>query len=135
MSKNGLNLSESVLLLLLLVSLAGFVVVLVTDSQAGSPQPRGVEPTGEEDRSIENNCMEIAYGDQPRISVSADTTILRMDLDEDRYTVAQANLFITRALRRCGCGHTATYERPDGGLSFVASYPDGRPLRLELVRL
>lgn len=133
MGKNALKLSESALLVLLVISLAGFVTILVTDSRAQSTAAGTEVPT--EDRSIENNCMEIAYGDQPRISVSADTTILRMDLDEERYTVAQANLFLTRELRRCDCEHAATYRRPDGGLSFVASYPDGRPLRLELVKL
>ncbi len=81
---------------------------------------------------LSSGCSELIYGNQPRQSFSGDTTILTMDLDSGAHTVTQANLKITRLMRRCGIVLLSTRERPEGGLTFIAELPGGRPLRLEL---
>ncbi len=117
--------------LALLVSLAiagGLVIVAVK-----SPPPSSVigGPHGEPP-DIETLCGRVALGGMPRVQVRGDTTVLVMDLDGRLFSMTQANLYLTRALRASGCTRSSTTARSDGGLSFRASYPDGRPLRLEL---
>jgi hypothetical protein len=81
---------------------------------------------------LSQGCSGLIYGNLPRQSFAGDTTILTMDLDIGLYTVTQANLTLTRLLRGCGITLHQTRQRPDGGLTFFASLPDGEPLRLEL---
>lgn len=81
---------------------------------------------------LSSGCSGLIYGNLPRQSFSGDTTILTMDLDIAAYTVTQANLTITRLLRRCGITLLETRQRSEGGLTFIAVLPDGLPLRMEL---
>jgi hypothetical protein len=94
---------------------------------AGSP----VQPANPLDR-FTSGCSELIYGNLPRQSFSGDTTVLTMDLDIDAYTVTQANLEITRLMRRCGIILISTRERQEGGLTFIAEFSGGEALRLEL---
>ena len=50
----------------------------------------------------------------------------------DTISVHQANLSITRILRRHGFDHVVTYLVQERGLSFLCHTPDGDPLRFEL---
>ena len=115
--------------LLALVSLAGLAVMLFTDE----PEPPAEEPgPGIEPPAIEALCGVVALGGMPRIQMRADTTVLLLDLDGALFTMTQANQFLMSALAEARCLHLETRTRPDGGLTFLASYPDGRPLRMEL---
>jgi hypothetical protein len=121
--------SAAAALLLALMGLGGIVVILVKDQP-----PAQVVPAQMDDLpSIEMLCGQVAYGNAPKPpQTRGDTTILVMDLNDSLYTIAQANLYLTRALRISGCRHDSTVLRADEGLTFFAGYPDGRPLRLEL---
>lgn len=81
---------------------------------------------------LSEGCSVFIYGNHPRQSFAGDTTVLTMDLDLAAYTVTQANLSITRLLRRCDITLLETRQRPGGGLTFLATLPDGKPLRMEL---
>ncbi len=116
-------------ILLALLSLAGLAVLLFTDPPV-PPPPR--EPEVGEAPAIEALCGRVALGGMPRVQMRSDTTVLVLDLDGGLYTMTQANQFLTRALASARCAHAETRARPDGGLTFFASYPDGRPLRMEL---
>lgn len=115
-------------LLISLVIAGGLVIVAIE-----SPPPRsaGIGPQGQLP-DIETLCGRVALGGMPRVQVRGDTTLLVMDLDGSLFSMTQANLYLTRALRASGCTRFSTSARQDGGLSFQAAYPDGRPLRLEL---
>jgi len=124
-----LNASAAAALLLALLAAAGFVVLLVVEK---APQEVEVEIPEANLPAIETLCGEVALGGMPRLSAASDTTVLVMDLDSGRYSMAQANLALTRDLARAGCTLVRTVARPDGGLDFLALHPDGSPLRLEL---
>jgi len=81
---------------------------------------------------LSEGCSAFIYGNRPRQSFAGDTTVLTMDLDLAAFTVTQANLGITRLLRRCDITLLETRQRPGGGLTFLATLPDGKPLRMEL---
>lgn len=115
--------------LLALVSLAGLAVMIFTDE----PEPPVEAPVpGVEPPAIEALCGAVALGGMPRIQMRADTTVLLLDLDGALFTMTQANRYLMSALSDARCMHVETRARPDGGLTFLASYPDGRPLRMEL---
>jgi hypothetical protein len=121
--------SAAAALLLALMGLGGIVVILVKDQPPAQVVPAQMDALP----SIETLCGQVAYGSAPKPpQTRGDTTILVMDLNDSLYTIAQANLYLTRALRISGCRHDSTVLRADGGLTFFAGYPDGRPLRLEL---
>lgn len=116
-------------LLLALMGLGGLGIILFREE----PPPRVVPVDVEDLPSIEDLCGQVAYGGAPRPpQARGDTTLLVMDLNDSLYTLSQANLYLTRALRQAGCGHDSTVLRDDGGLTFFAVTPDGHPLRLEL---
>lgn len=128
------------LILLLLVVCAGGV--LVTSLKPGpdtglaglSPQVADsteIAPARPVDL-LSEGCSVFIYGNRPRQSFAGDTTVLTMDLDLAAYTVTQANLSITRLLRRCDITLLETRQRSGGGLTFLATLPDGKPLRMEL---
>ncbi|GEM_PF-605094 len=81
---------------------------------------------------LSEGCSLFIYGNCPRQSFAGDTTVLTMDLDLAAFTVTQANLSITRLLRRCNITLLETRQRQGGGLTFLATLPDGKPLRMEL---
>ena len=81
---------------------------------------------------LSEGCSHYIYGNFPRQSFAGDTTVLTMDLDLAAFTVTQANLGITRLLRRCDITLLETRQRSGGGLTFLATLPDGKPLRMEL---
>lgn len=81
---------------------------------------------------LSQGCSMFIYGNCPRQSFAGDTTVLTMDLDLAAFTVTQANLSITRLLRRCDITLLETRQRAGGGLTFLATLPDGKPLRMEL---
>lgn len=134
----GMKSGELLLSLLILASIAGVVIaallpgpdpsliMAVTEDHENSHQSRSPLDI------LSEGCSPLIYGNLPRQSFSGDTTVLHMDLDVAAFTVTQANLAITRLLGRCGMILHHTNRRPDGGLTFVASLPDGKPLRLEL---
>ncbi|KZD20113.1 MAG: hypothetical protein AO394_09080 [Candidatus Fermentibacter daniensis] len=66
------------------------------------------------------------------MQMRADTTVLILDLDGALYTMTQANLQLTASLCEARCRLDSTLSRPDGRLTFMAAYPDGKPLRIEL---
>ena len=121
--------ASAFLALLVFVAIAGGLVIVAVKSPPPRPAEAGpqVEPP-----DIETLCGRVALGGMPRVQVRGDTTVLVMDLDGRLFSMTQANLYLTRALRSSGCPRFSTAARPDGGLSFLAAYPDGRPLRLEL---
>ncbi len=123
-------LSETGLVLLFACGLAGLIVVLATP---GPVTPEEFAQTGVSQlEELKNMCGDLIYGSLPRESFAGDTTILTMDLDGNLYTPAQANLYLTRALRTVGIEHLSTIERTEGGLTFLALFDNGQPLRLEL---
>jgi len=128
------------LLVLLLLACAGGVVVTALepgiDPALANLEPAGADSVAHAPQSpvdlLSEGCSVFIYGNRPRTSFAGDTTVLTMDLDLAAFTVTQANLSITRLLRRCDIALLETRQRPGGGLTFVAALPDGKPLRLEL---
>lgn len=130
---------EMMILLLAVVGLGGVAATafypdvdasLLSGGGEDSPETP-IQQTNPMDQ-LSSGCSELIYGNLPRQSFSGDTTVLTMDLDIAAYTVTQANLEITRLMRRCGIVLVSTRERPGGGLTFIAEFPGGEPLRLEL---
>lgn len=128
------------LIVLLLFTCAGGV--LVTTLQPGLDPGLAVRESEEADSVVHSpqspvdrlseGCSVFIYGNCPRQSFAGDTTVLTMDLDLAAFTVTQANLSITRLLRRCNITLLETRQRQGGGLTFLATLPDGKPLRMEL---
>lgn len=128
------------LIVLLLLACAGGVLVttLKPDLDAGLAVRETEEtdsvaqaPLSPVDR-LSEGCSDFIYGNLPRHSFAGDTTVLTMDLDLADFTVTQANLCITRLLRMCDITLLETRQRAGGGLTFLATLPDGKPLRMEL---
>lgn len=115
--------------LLALLFLAGLAVLLFTEQPV---PPEASPPDGSEPPRIEALCGRVALGGMPRVQMRGDTTVLVLDLDGGLYTMTQANLYLTGALRASICELLETRARSDEGLAFFATYPDGRPLRIEL---
>jgi hypothetical protein len=131
-----MKLSEVAVLLLTAAAVFGLVVMVVHPDAEARPE-EVPQPVRQEvaESTFGRECMEVGYGagQPPRIdSLSGDTIVMRIDLDTTRFTQPQANLRITRLLRRYDYDHRLTRRREDGGLSFLALRPDGYPLRIEL---
>lgn len=130
---------EYLIVLLLVVSAGGVLVTILKPGLDPGLAGRESEvadsvevvPSGPVD-ILSEGCSVFIYGNRPRQSFAGDTTVLTMDLDLAAFTVTQANLSITRLLRRCDIALLETRQRPGGGLTFLATLPDGKPLRMEL---
>ncbi len=71
------------------------------------------------------------FGNLPRESFRADTTVWVVDLDHNMYTIPQVDLYVTRVLRDLQfTGITAT-EREQGGIVFNAVFPNGQPVEIQ----
>ncbi|MCD4707343.1 MAG: hypothetical protein K8S62_06360 [Candidatus Sabulitectum sp.] len=70
------------------------------------------------------------FGNVPRESFSGDTTVWVVDLDHNMYSLPQANLHVTRVLRRLGFRGIIVQERTTGGIVFNADFPNGQPLQI-----
>lgn len=117
-------------ILLAVLSLAGLAVLLLTDEPAPPPPVDLGVPA--DPPAIEALCGAVALGGMPRVQMRSDTTVLILDLDGALYTMTQANLQLTASLCEARCRLDSTLSRPDGRLTFMAAYPDGKPLRIEL---
>ncbi|MFO8183729.1 MAG: hypothetical protein R6U39_06095 [Candidatus Aegiribacteria sp.] len=123
--------SEIGLLALAAAAVTGFFLV-VTGHGPVPPEEEGTPVLTDPLDLLERDLSGVIYGpgfrDVP--SASTDTIVRSMDL-VDSLPLARANLYITRALRERGFGHSITY-REISGLSFICHTPEGEPLRLEL---
>jgi hypothetical protein len=70
------------------------------------------------------------FGNVPRESFSGDTTVWVVDLDYNMYSLPQADLYVTRILRKLGFSRIFVTEREAGGIVFNADFPNGQPLRM-----
>ncbi|OPX28756.1 MAG: hypothetical protein B1H09_07370 [Gemmatimonadaceae bacterium 4484_173] len=70
------------------------------------------------------------FGGVPRESFSGDTTVWVVDLDYDMYSIPQANLYVTRILRKLNFSRIIARERETGGIVFSALFPNGQPLKI-----
>ncbi|MFO7625701.1 MAG: hypothetical protein R6V62_00415 [Candidatus Fermentibacteraceae bacterium] len=128
------------LIVLLLLTCAGGVLVTTLkpglDPGLAVRESEGADSVAQAPLSpvdqLSEGCSVFIYGNCPRQSFAGDTTVLTMDLDLAAFTVTQANLSITRLLRRCDITLHETRQRQGGGLTFLATLPDGKPLRMEL---
>lgn len=127
-----MTLSETGLILLVICGITGLIVVLTTPDPLTTVSVTDNEAEPSQLEALQIICGELIYGSLPRETSSADTTILTMDLDCSLYTPVQANLHLTQAMRQVGIDHVLTIEKPDGGLVFLASLENGKPLRVEL---
>jgi hypothetical protein len=127
-----MTLSETGLILLVICGITGLIIVLTTPDPLTTVSVTGDEAEPSQLEVLQIICGELIYGNLPRETSSADTTILTMDLDCSLYTPVQANLHLTRAMRQVGIDHVLTLEKPDGGLTFLVNLENGEPLRLEL---
>ena len=125
-----MTLSETGLVLLVACGITGLILVIATP-EPQIPVDGSVHAEITQLEMLESMCGDLIYGNLPRESFSGDTTVLTMDLDRSLYTVTQANLYLTRVLRRAGIEHLVTLERQEG-LTFLATFENGQPLRLEL---
>jgi hypothetical protein len=130
---------EYLIVLLLLTCVGGAVVTIFKpclDPGLAVLESEGADSVSHSPQSpvdmLSQGCSVFIYGNCPRQSFAGDTTVLTMDLDLAAFTVTQANLSITRLLRRCDITLLETRQRPGGGLTFLATLPDGKPLRMEL---
>ena len=123
--------SEIGLILLILFSVAGLSIVLFRDRS----QPVEYSDTGvvQVQSEILNSVFEkIALGRAPRTRISVDTLIYTIDLDIQIYTLTQANLELTRAIRQSGYSLVATCILENGILAFHIIDPSGVPSRIEI---
>ena len=123
--------SEIGLILLILFSVAGLSIVLFRDRS----QPVEYSDTGvvQVQSEILNSVFEkIALGRAPRTRISVDTLIYTIDLDIQIYTLTQANLELTRAIRQSGYSLVATRILENGILAFHIIDPSGVPSRIEI---
>ncbi len=70
------------------------------------------------------------FGNVPRESFSGDTTVWVVDLDHNMYSLFQADLYVTRILRRLNFSSIIAGERQAGGIVFSALFPNGQPLQI-----
>jgi len=124
--------SETGLILLAFSAVVGLFTVVtgaqeIVENENAIPEETGPMALIERDFAV--ICCGSGFRDVP--SASADTIVKSMDL-LDTISVHQANLYITRILRRHGFDHVVTYLVQERGLSFLCHTPDGDPLRFEL---
>lgn len=130
---------EYLIVLLLITCIGGVLVTILEpclDPGLALPETEEADSVALAPQSpvdqLSQGCSVFIYGNCPRQSFAGDTTVLTMDLDLAAFTVTQANLSITRLLRRCDITLLETRQRQGGGLTFLATLPDGKPLRMEL---
>jgi len=73
------------------------------------------------------------FGRVPRESVRGDTTVWKVDLDHNMYTIAQVDLFVTRELRNLQFTGITAAEREEGGIVFNAAFPNGQVLEIQFI--
>ncbi len=73
------------------------------------------------------------FGNRPTESFSEDTTVLKVDLDYNMYSQIQANLHVTRILRRLNFEHIIAQQRHAGGIVFNADFPSGQPIQIHFI--
>ncbi len=71
------------------------------------------------------------FGNIPRESFRADTTVWVVDLDHNMYTVPQVDLYVTRILRELQFTGITAAERDQGGIVFNAVFPNGQPMEIQ----
>lgn len=123
---------ETWILILLAVFLAGGVFTAVKAIPDITEFSQGNEP-GEELSlydQLKNDIQPYHFGNVPRESFAGDTTVLVADLDYNMYSSIQANLHITRVLRRLGFSDIVVCERTAGGIVFRADFPNDQPLQI-----
>lgn len=119
----------------LLVFLAGAVLIAATDP----PEPVQGQLSGEiAEISVYDQLKQAIrpyhFGNVPRESFRADTTVWVVDLDYNMYTVPQTDLHVTRILRELGFTDIEAGERASGGIVFRAVFPNGQPLEINFTR-
>lgn len=137
--RQSMKTGEYLIVLLLLTCVGGVLVTILKpclDPGLAVHESEGADSVAHAPQSpvdmLSQGCSVFIYGNCPRQSFAGDTTVLTMDLDLAAFTVTQANLSITRLLRRCNITLLETRQRSGGGLTFLATLPDGKPLRMEL---
>jgi hypothetical protein len=123
---------ETAVLVSLAVFAAGGVFVAFTDSPSLEIMEEMI-PHEEPPSIYEMLQKEINpyhFGNVPRVSFSADTTVWTVDLDHNMYTVPQAVFFVTGTLREMGFTAITAAERGSGGVVFRALFPNGHPIRI-----
>ena len=123
---------ETWILASLVVFLAGGVFTAV------KAMPDMTEPDSESQPPVElslydqlkNDIQPYHFGNVPRESFSEDTTVWVVDLDHNMYSLPQANLHVTRILRRLGFDGIIVHERMEGGIVFNADFPNGQPIQI-----
>ncbi len=123
---------ETWILALVLILISGGVFTAVKAAPDMTvPDPESQLP---EDLSVYDQLkIEIQpyhFGGVPRDSFSGDTTVWVVDLDYDMYSIPQANLYVTRILRKLGFSEIIVEEREAGGLIFSANFPNGQPVQI-----
>ena len=73
------------------------------------------------------------FGNRPSESFSGDTTVLKVDLDYNMYSQTQANLHVTRILRRLNFERIIAQQRQAGGIVFNADFPNGQPIQIHFI--
>ncbi|MCK5131676.1 MAG: hypothetical protein KAR40_05930 [Candidatus Sabulitectum sp.] len=79
---------------------------------------------------LKHDIQPYHFGNVPRESFSGDTTVWVVDLDHNMYSLPQANLHVTRVLRRLGLDRIIVHERTGGGIVFNADFPNGQPVQI-----
>lgn len=115
------------------VFIAGGIFVGVTPLSVEEPSPQE-EDAGDEwsvYEELKTSIQPYHFGNLPRESFRADTTVWVVDLDYNMYTVPQVDLFVTRELRDLGMTAITARERSGGGVVFNAVFPNGLPLEIQ----
>ena len=73
------------------------------------------------------------FGNLPRESSRGDTTVWKVDLDHNMYTVPQVDLYVTRELRNLQFTRITAAEREQGGIVFNALFPNGAPIEIQFI--
>lgn len=90
-------------------------------------QPRAELPLYDQ---LKQDIQPYHFGNVPRESFSGDTTVWVVDLDYNMYSLPQANLHVTRVLRRLGFSGIIVRERITGGMVFNSNFPNGQLLQI-----
>ena len=123
---------EKWLLISLVVFIAGgafTAVKAMPDMTEGGSEGQPVEELSLYDL-LKEEIKPYHFGNVPLESFSGDTTVLVVDLDYNMFSEAQANLHVTRILRRLDFDRITVQERMAGGMVFQAEFPNGQPLQI-----
>lgn len=93
----------------------------------------GMEPVEEVPvyESLKRAIQPYHFGNLPRESFRADTTVWVVDLDHNMYTIPQVDLHVTRILRELQFTAITASERAQGGIVFNALFPNGQPVEIQ----